>query len=153
MDQITIDNKFQMSSLLVFNRVYRLEIQSVMLVFSAPLVNQRPSNLVTGSLNPSSLPCVNKYTGMYSNSVLQGGGRDQVGRGPQTDKHLPLSTFTGQFLGFGVFIDIWSMDSVDDAEVRQSLYSFYAGSKSVHVFIWLHSIGPDFSSPLIHSWK
>ncbi len=41
------------------------------------------------------------------------------------------------------------MDPVDDAEVRQSLYSFYAGSKSVPVFIWLHSIGPDFSSPLI----
>jgi hypothetical protein len=28
-----------MSPLLVFNRVYRLEIQSVMLVFSTPLVN------------------------------------------------------------------------------------------------------------------
>jgi hypothetical protein len=42
------------------------------------------------------------------------GGGDQ---GPQTDKHLPSSTFTGPFLiykksrhlGFGVFIDIWSM--------------------------------------------
>jgi hypothetical protein len=32
------DTKPQMSSLLVFNRVYRLEIQSVMLVFSTPLV-------------------------------------------------------------------------------------------------------------------
>jgi hypothetical protein len=38
------------------------------------------------------------------------------GRGPQTDKHLPPSIFTGQFLReksqhlwFGVFIDIWSM--------------------------------------------
>ncbi len=36
-------------------------------------------------------------------------------RGPQTDKHLPSSTFAGQFfkkirhLGFGVFVDIWSM--------------------------------------------
>ncbi len=36
-------------------------------------------------------------------------------RGPQTDKHLQPSTFTSQFfkksrhLGFGVFIDIWSM--------------------------------------------
>jgi hypothetical protein len=36
-------------------------------------------------------------------------------REPQTDKHLPPSTFTGKFLkrsqhlGFGVFLDIWSM--------------------------------------------
>ncbi len=41
----------QMSSLLVFNRVYRLEIQSVMLVYSTPLVNQRPSNLLTGVIH------------------------------------------------------------------------------------------------------
>jgi hypothetical protein len=33
------DTKPIMSSLLVFNRVYRLEIQSIMLVFSTPLVN------------------------------------------------------------------------------------------------------------------
>ncbi len=33
------DPKSSMSSLLVFNRVYRLEILSVMLVFSASLVN------------------------------------------------------------------------------------------------------------------
>ncbi len=33
------DTKIQMLSLLVFIRVYRLEIQSVMLVFSTPLVN------------------------------------------------------------------------------------------------------------------
>jgi hypothetical protein len=33
------DTKPQMSSLLVFTRVYRLEIQSVMLVFLTPLVN------------------------------------------------------------------------------------------------------------------
>ncbi len=37
------------------------------------------------------------------------------GRGPQTDKHLPPSTFIWlifnkcRHLGFGVFIDIWSM--------------------------------------------
>jgi hypothetical protein len=33
------DTKFCMSSFLVFNGVYRLETQSVMLVFSTPLVN------------------------------------------------------------------------------------------------------------------
>jgi hypothetical protein len=43
-----------MSSLLVFNRVYRLELQSVMLVISTPLVNQRPSNLLIDSPSTSS---------------------------------------------------------------------------------------------------
>ncbi len=43
-----------MSSLLVCNRVYRLEIQSVMLVFLTPQVNQRRSNFFTGSLTPLS---------------------------------------------------------------------------------------------------
>jgi hypothetical protein len=32
-----------MSSLLVFNRVFKLEIQSVILVFSTPLVNELES--------------------------------------------------------------------------------------------------------------
>ncbi len=40
---------------------------------STPLVNKCPSNLLTGSPTPpfpaSPLPCVNKYSGMYSNSV------------------------------------------------------------------------------------
>ncbi len=63
-----------MSSLLVFNRVYRLEIQSVMLVFSTPLVNKRPSNLLTGSPTPlPTLPCVNKYT-VYTYRVSKGLG-------------------------------------------------------------------------------
>ncbi len=41
-----------MSSLLVFNRVYRMEIQSFVLVFSTPLVNQRPSNLIGSPSSP-----------------------------------------------------------------------------------------------------
>jgi hypothetical protein len=56
----------KMSSLLMFNRVYGLEIQSVVLVFSTPLVNWRPSNLLTGLPTPLPLPCVNKYRGMCS---------------------------------------------------------------------------------------
>ena len=52
------DTKPLMSSLLVFDRVYRLEIQSVMLVFSTPLVNLRLSNLLTGS-PPHPLLCEN----------------------------------------------------------------------------------------------
>jgi hypothetical protein len=38
-----------MPSLLVFKRVYKLEIQSVILVFSTPLVKYCLSNLLTGS--------------------------------------------------------------------------------------------------------
>jgi hypothetical protein len=41
-----------MSSSLVFNRVYRLEIQSVMLVFSTPFVKYCPSRLLTNSPPP-----------------------------------------------------------------------------------------------------
>jgi hypothetical protein len=37
-----------MSSLLVLNGVYRLEIQSVMLVISTGFVNYCPSNLLSG---------------------------------------------------------------------------------------------------------
>ncbi len=44
-----------MSSLLVFNRVCRLEIQSIMLVFSTQLVNFCPSNLLSAS-PPQPLP-------------------------------------------------------------------------------------------------
>jgi hypothetical protein len=50
MGQITIktSNPKGMSSLLVFNRVYRLDIQSVMLVFSTGIVYHCPSNLLSG---------------------------------------------------------------------------------------------------------
>jgi hypothetical protein len=52
-----------MSSLLVFNRVYRLEIQSAMLEFLTGFVNYCPSNLYLVSTPlPPRLPCVNKYT-------------------------------------------------------------------------------------------
>jgi hypothetical protein len=65
-----------MSSLLVFYSIYRLEIQSVMLVFSTPLVKQRRSNLCHWFTYPSSpLPCVNKYRGIvHTYSVYRVGG-------------------------------------------------------------------------------
>jgi hypothetical protein len=44
----------KMSSLLVFSRVYRLEIQSVMVVFSTPLVNCSPSTFSLTSPTPPS---------------------------------------------------------------------------------------------------
>jgi hypothetical protein len=53
-----------MSSLLVVNRVHRLEIQSVVLVLLASFVNHCPSltfSLVS-SPSPPPLPYVNKYT-------------------------------------------------------------------------------------------
>jgi hypothetical protein len=47
----------------VFIRVYRLEIQSVMLLFSTQLLNSCPCNLLSGStLPPPPPPRVNNYT-------------------------------------------------------------------------------------------
>jgi hypothetical protein len=60
-----------MSSLLVFNRVYRLEIQSVMLVFSIPLVNCCPSTFSLTSPTPSPLP---KVDVQYIQTVCGWGG-------------------------------------------------------------------------------
>ncbi len=56
------DTKPQMLSLLVFNRVYRLEIVSHVGIFD-PLVKQHLSYLLTSSPPPSPSPpsCVNKY--------------------------------------------------------------------------------------------
>jgi hypothetical protein len=48
-----------MLSLVVFNRVYRLDIQSVMLVFSTPLVNCCPSTFSLTSPILTPLPKVN----------------------------------------------------------------------------------------------
>ncbi len=92
-----------MSSLLVFNRVHRLEIQSVMLVFSTP---SAPPTFSLVHLPSPPFP-VWISIGVCIHTVCnRGGGGD---RGPQTDKHLPPSILTGQNLGFGVFIDIWFM--------------------------------------------
>ena len=68
-----------------FIRVYRLEIQSVMLVFSTQLFDLLP---FSPSLWLNSPP---------SPTVCKGGG--VWGSGPQTDKHLPQSLFTGQYFG------------------------------------------------------
>jgi hypothetical protein len=86
-----------MSSLLVFNRVFRLEIQSVMLVFLTGIVNNCPLtfSLVSSLSPPLPLPCVNKYTvytckgGEYG--VIGGGGR-----GLRQIKHLPQNPFIGK---------------------------------------------------------
>jgi hypothetical protein len=64
-----------MSSLLVFNRVYRMEIQSVMLVFSDPLVNCFPSNLLADLPYPSPLPKVKYRILVYRQFMAMGGCR------------------------------------------------------------------------------
>jgi hypothetical protein len=62
-----------MSSLLVFNRVYRLEMLSVMLVFSTPLVNCCLSTFSLTSPTPPPLPKVRERT-VYTDRVWLVGG-------------------------------------------------------------------------------
>jgi hypothetical protein len=65
-----------MSSLLVFNRVYRLEIQSVMFVFSTGFVNYCASNLFSWlAPPPPPLPWVNKHA-IYTYTVCKGGSTE-----------------------------------------------------------------------------
>ncbi len=99
-------------------KFYRLEVQLVLLVFSTPLVTYCPSNLLTGS--PSPLPTLCEYVQVYVFIQCVMGGSiyrsytlciwpdseptkspyhpKQKPKGPQTDKRLPPSPFTGQFL-------------------------------------------------------
>ncbi len=74
----------------VFLRVYRLEIKSVMLVFSNQLCE-------LSTFSHFLLSSVNKYT-VYTYTVCKGGGGEVWGSGPQTDKHLPQSPFTDRFI-------------------------------------------------------
>jgi hypothetical protein len=60
-----------MSSLLIFNTVNRLEIQSVMLVFSTGFVNHCPLTFSLVSSPP--LPCVSKYT-VHTYTMCKGWG-------------------------------------------------------------------------------
>jgi hypothetical protein len=57
---------------MVFNRVYRLEIQSVKLIFSIGFVNYCPTNLLFSLVSspPPPPPCCNKYSTVY----CKGGG-------------------------------------------------------------------------------
>jgi hypothetical protein len=66
-----------MSFFLVFNRVYRLEIQSVMLVVLTQLCELLPSNLLSGSPLRPLPPSKIKSTVMYIQTVC---GWEGVGR-------------------------------------------------------------------------
>ncbi len=94
-----------MSSLLVYSRVYRLDIQSIMLVFSTGFVNNCPFNRLSGKLSP--LPpflCEKVYT-VYTYTVCKGREYGVIGgeEGLRQIKHLPQSPFTGQFLKITTF--------------------------------------------------
>ncbi len=78
----------------LFIRVYRLEIQSVMLYFRPIFVNCCPSNLPSGSTLPPPSVWISTYT-VYTLHVYSVLERGVWGSGPQTDKHLPQSPFTG----------------------------------------------------------
>ncbi len=99
-----------MASLLVTHRVYRLKIQSVMLLFSTGFVNHSPSMVSSPPLSP--FPCVNKYTAqcthLYSVYGVIGGKRASNRKTPAA-KYLYWSIFKkSRHLGFFFFIYIWS---------------------------------------------
>jgi hypothetical protein len=86
-----------MPSLLVFNRVYRREIQPVTLVFSTGFV-------AVSLVSSLSLPCGNKYT-VYTYTVCKWWEYWVIGgEGPQTDK-----TPAAKSLYRSIFLDndIW----------------------------------------------
>jgi hypothetical protein len=71
-----------------------------MLVFSIHLCELLPLSASLSFNSPPTLPCVNNYI-VYTYTVCKGGG--VWGSGPQTDKHLPQSPFTGYFFRHFVF--------------------------------------------------
>jgi hypothetical protein len=77
----------------VFIRVYRLEIQSVMLVLST-LCTVAPLTFALVQLSPTPFPVRISllYTGIQC--VMARGGEVS---GSQTDKHLPQNPYTSQF--------------------------------------------------------
>jgi hypothetical protein len=82
----------------MFIRVYRLEIQSVLLVFSTQLCELLPlqPSLWFNSPPPHASLC--EYTKYCKYTVLYSVAEREVwGSGPPTDKHLPQSPFTVQF--------------------------------------------------------
>ncbi len=81
----------------MFYRVYSLETQSVMLVFSTGFVYYCPFPLLSGK-SPPPIPCVNKYT-VYTYTVCKGNGEYEVigGEGASdrlnTCRKIPLEVY------------------------------------------------------------
>jgi hypothetical protein len=94
---------------------WKVEIQSVMLVFSTPLVNySAPLTFSLVHVNPLPPPFpVWISTGVCIHTVCNGGG----GRGSgSSDRYTPVAKYLywsifkkSRRLGFGVFLDIWSI--------------------------------------------
>ncbi len=78
----------------VFIRVYRLEIQTVMLVFSTQLCELL---VLLPSLWFNSPPFPVWISILYTRIQCVRGGGCMGASGPLTDKHLPQIPFTGQF--------------------------------------------------------
>ncbi len=86
----------------MFIRVYKLEIQSVSWYFRPSFVNCCPSNLLSGWTLPH-FPIPVWISLLYTRiQCVKGGGACGV-FGPQTEKHLPQSSFTGQFFKMTTF--------------------------------------------------
>ncbi len=113
----------------MFIRVYRLEVPSVMLVFSTQLC-VAPLTISLVHLPPPSLcEYVQLYMYIYC-TVCKGGGGSIV----QTDKHLPQkSFFTGQFFR-------WRMSKLHVARLFPSSIQRVAEpitiSKKTYYFTW-----------------
>jgi hypothetical protein len=84
-----------MSSLLVFNRVYRLETQSVMLVFSTPLVNYCP--FIFSLTSPTPPPFLKVNAQYIRQCVAVGGGGGGGGVLNCVVRHI-LQEFNSLFL-------------------------------------------------------
>jgi hypothetical protein len=83
----------------MFIRVYRLKIQSVMLVFFDPaLWTGAPLTFPLVQFHPPPFPAWISIRFNYTRVQCVGWGMgSKEGRGPQTDKHLPQSSFNVVF--------------------------------------------------------
>ncbi len=91
----------------VFIKVYRLEKQSFMLVFSTQLCELLPFSLSL-LFNPLPVPSVNNYSVYcsvytYLHIRFMQCARGDLSSGLQTYKHLPQSPFTGKFFQMTTF--------------------------------------------------
>ncbi len=91
-----------MSPLLVFNSVYRLEIQSVMLVFSTQLCELLPSrgegDRVVWRAYTGIIHCLFYQIREPTKLFYHPKQKPRRGGGLRHNKHMPQSTFSGQFL-------------------------------------------------------
>jgi hypothetical protein len=148
-----------MSSLLMFHKVYRLEICTVSHVgIFDPSCEIAPLYLLSSS--PPPLSCVNKYRSIVY-SLYRGGDRGGSGcvesiyrcytmciwpdtkllylpRGPKTNNHLPAGPLAGQFLRKPTF-RVWCLHSylVHGSCATLILQGDVNGENEQPIFTWL----------------